>query len=89
MLFRRAIPVSLTAASSPYTGEPMEEGEFTKTRKMETYPNRYVSMGPRKAGRRGCAVQVFSPGAKTLAQPELTSGEHWNNLRIPNENGLT
>ena len=54
----------------------MEEGEFTKTRKMETYPNRYVSMGPRKAGRRRCAVQVFSPGAKTLAQPELTSGEH-------------
>ena len=54
----------------------MEEGEFTKTRKMETYPNRYISMGPRKAGRRGCAVQVFSPGEKTLAQPELTSGEH-------------
>ena len=22
----------------------MEEGEFTKTRKMETYPNRYVSI---------------------------------------------
>ena len=34
------------------------------------------TMGPRKAGRRRCAVQVFSPEAKTLAQPELTSGEH-------------
>ena len=76
MLFRRATPVSLAADSSLYTREPMEEGEFTKTRKMETYPNRYISMGPRKAGRRRCAVQVFSPGAKTLAQPELTSGEH-------------
>ena len=75
MLFRRTIPC-LAADSSLYTREPMEEGEFTKTRKMETYPNRYISMGPRKAGRRGCAVQVFSPEAKTLAQPELTSGEH-------------
>ena len=76
MLFRRTIPVSLAAASSLYTREPMEEGEFTKTRKIETYPNRYISMGTRKAGRRGCAVQVFSPGAKTLAQAEFTSAEH-------------
>ena len=83
MLFRRTISVSLAADSSLYTREPMEEGEFTKTRKMETYPNKYVSMGPRKAGRRGCAVQVFSTGAKTLAQAELTSAEHRKNSRIP------
>ena len=45
---------------------------------MEMYPDRHISiyMGPRKAGRRRCAVQVFSPAAKTLAQPEFTSGEH-------------
>lgn len=51
-------------------------GHFAGQDKMKVYPNRYISMGPRKAGRRRCAVQVFSPEAKTLAQPELTSGEH-------------
>ena len=51
---------------------------FCEIRKNEDIPKQVYlhTMGPRKAGRRGCAVQVFSPGAKTLAQPELTSGEH-------------
>ena len=33
-------------------------------------------MGPHTVGRRFCAVQVFSPRAKTLAQGEFTSPEH-------------
>ena len=34
--------------------------------------------GPRTAGRRFCAVQAFSPRAKTLAQGEFISPEHFN-----------
>ena len=33
-------------------------------------------MGPHTVGRRWCAVQVFSPGAKTLVQAELISAEN-------------
>ena len=35
-------------------------------------------MGPHTVGRRFCAVQVFSPQAKTLAQAEFISAEHLN-----------
>ena len=38
-------------------------------------------MGPHTVGRRFCAVQVFSPRAKTLAQGEFTSPEHFNHRR--------
>ena len=38
--------------------------------------------GPRTVGRRFCAVRVFWPQAKTSAQAEFTSAEHFKNLQV-------
>ena len=42
--------------------------------------------GPRTAGRRVCAVRVFCPQAKTSAQAEFISAEHFNISRYPKRN---
>ncbi len=42
--------------------------------------------GPRAAGRRVCAVRVFWPQAKTSAQAEFTSAEHFKISRYPKRN---
>ena len=43
--------------------------------------------GPRRAGRRGSAVQAFSPEAKTLAQGQFICPEHVKSERGPREVG--
>src|SRR5699024_2960616 len=43
--------------------------------------------GPRGAGRRGSAVQAFSPEAKTLAQGQFICPEHVKSERGPREVG--
>ena len=43
--------------------------------------------GPRRAGRRGSAVQAFSPEAKTLAQGQFICPEHVKSERGPRKVG--
>ena len=39
-------------------------------------------LGPRTAGRRFCAVRAFWPQAKTSAEAEFISAEHFKNLQV-------
>lgn len=48
---------------------------------------RTAAMGPRTAGRRICAVQAFSPEAKTLAEGQFTCPEHFNYRRVEPPSG--
>ena len=60
----------------------MTGGEINRKRKgwrrlSAAETKKKQALGPHTVGRRFCAVQAFSPAAKTLAQAEFISAEHF------------